>query len=77
MRFVPVKSAEQQAAMMVLRVRTLLVRERTRSINALRGHMGELGLIATSGVAHVKALAAIVRDGEVNRPGFVGDHQLK
>lgn len=64
MRFVPVKSAEQQAAVMVLRTRALLVRERTQSINALRGHMGELGVVATSGLANVKALAAVVRDGE-------------
>lgn len=64
MRLVPVKSAEQQTAVMVLRVRALLVRERTQSINALRGHMGELGIVASSGVANIKSLAAIIRDGE-------------
>jgi transposase len=64
MRFVPVKSAEQQAAVMVLRTRALLVRERTQSINALRGHLGELGIIASSGVANIKALAVIIRDEE-------------
>jgi transposase len=64
MRFVPVKSAEQQAAVMVLRTRALLVHERMQSINALRGHLGELGIVASSGVANIKTLAAVIRDGE-------------
>ena len=64
MRFVPVKSAEQQAAVMVLRTRALLLHERMQSINALRGHLGELGIVASSGVANIKALAAVIRDGE-------------
>jgi len=62
MRFVPVKTAEQQAAVMVLKTRALLVRQRTQAINALRAHMGELGIIASTGIANVKALAVIVRD---------------
>ena len=43
MRFVPVKSAEQQAVLMLHRTRELLVRQRTMLVNALRGHMAELG----------------------------------
>ena len=39
MRFVPIKSAEQQASVMVFRARALLVRQRTQAINALRAHM--------------------------------------
>jgi transposase len=62
MRFVPVKTAEQQAAVMVLKTRALLVRQRTQAINALRAHMGELGIIAPIGIANVKALAIIIRD---------------
>ena len=62
MRFVPVKTAEQQAAVMVLKTRALHVRQRTQAINALRAHMGELGIIAPTGIANVKALAAIIRD---------------
>ncbi len=42
MRFVPMKSAEQQAGLMLLKVRDLLVKERTMLINALRGHAAEL-----------------------------------
>jgi len=52
MRFVPVKSAEQQAAAMVLKTRGLLVRQRTLAINALRAHLSELGIIA--GVSSAK-----------------------
>lgn len=62
MRFVPVKSADQQAAVMVLRTRALLVRQRTQAINALRCHMGELGIIAPIGISNIKALATIIRD---------------
>lgn len=39
MRFVPVKSEETQGAAMVFRVRELLIRQRTQTINALRGHL--------------------------------------
>ncbi|MEY9401829.1 transposase [Bradyrhizobium japonicum] len=62
MRFVPIKTAEQQAAAMVLKTRALLVRQRTQSVNALRAHLAELGIIATAGLAKVEALVAIVRD---------------
>ena len=64
MRFVPVKSAEQQASAMVLKVRALLVRQRSQSINTLRAHLGELGIVAGTGVAKVAGLIAIVRDHE-------------
>ncbi|WP_245479935.1 transposase, partial [Mesorhizobium sp. M7A.T.Ca.US.000.02.1.1] len=42
MRFVPIKSADQQAAAMVLRTRALLIRQQTQAINALRGHLSKL-----------------------------------
>lgn len=62
MRFVPVKTAEQQAAAMVLKARALLVRQRTQSINALRAHLSELGIIAGARSAKVAGLIDIVRD---------------
>ncbi len=43
MRFVAVKSEEQQASALVFRTRDLLVRQRTQTINAIRGHMAEYG----------------------------------
>ncbi len=62
MRFVPVKSADQQAAAMVLKTRALLVRQETQAINALRAHLSEFGVIAAIGTAKVTALIEIVRD---------------
>jgi len=62
MRFVPVKSAEQQAAAMVLKTRSLLVRQQTQAINALRAHLSELGIIAAIGTTKVAGLIEIVRD---------------
>jgi transposase len=62
MRFVPVKTVEQQAAAMVLKTRELLVRQRNQAINALRSHLAELGIVAGPGRAKVPALIAIVRD---------------
>ena len=49
MREVPVKSAEAQAQSMLLRVRELLVRQRTQLVNALRGRAAEFGLVAAVG----------------------------
>ena len=56
MRFVPVKSAAQQAGTMILKTRELLVRQRTQLINAVRGHAGEFGVIAAKGTASVDTL---------------------
>lgn len=65
MRFVPVKSAEQQAALMLHRVRELLVRQRTMLATGLRAHLVEFGLIAPQGIHHVEKLAAEVHDPAV------------
>ena len=64
MRFAPVKSAGQQASAMVLKTRDLLVRQRSQTINALRAHLGELGVVTGTGVAKVASLIVIVRDHE-------------
>jgi transposase len=62
MRFVPVKSEDQQASGVVFRARDLLVRQRTQIINAPRGHMAEYGWVAAKGVAHVQRLVACIED---------------
>jgi transposase len=54
--FVPVKSAEEQAASMVLTLYRSLVRQRTNMINALRGHAAEFGIIAAKGCSNVSKL---------------------
>src|SRR3982075_978584 len=67
MRFVPVKTAEQQSALLMHRGRELLVRQRTMLANALRGHLAEFGLIAAQGLHNVAGLIAIVRNDEDGR----------
>jgi transposase len=62
MRFVTIKSADQQAAAMVLKTRELLVRQQTQVINALRAHLSELGIIAAVGKAKMMALIQIIRN---------------
>ena len=62
MRFVPVKTVEQQSALMLHRTRDLLVRQRTQLINAIRAHLAELGLVAARGREGVQSLIALVRD---------------
>lgn len=49
MRYVAVKGQQEQAAGIILRTRDLLTRQRTQSINVLRGHMVELGVVAAAG----------------------------
>jgi transposase len=67
MRFVPVKTAEQQATLMLHRTRELLIRQRTMLVNALRGHLAEFGVIAAKGLHKVEGLIAVVRKGGDDR----------
>lgn len=61
MRFVPIKSEKQQAAAQLFKTRSLLVRQRSRSVNALRGLVAEYGTVASKGTAGVTRLIAGVR----------------
>jgi transposase len=65
MRFVAVKSADQQAMLMLHRVRELLVRQRTMLATALRAHRSEFGIVAPQGIHRVEKLAAEVHDPAV------------
>jgi transposase len=56
MRFVPVKTAEQQAALMLAGVREAMVRERTQLTNTIRGYAAEFGLVAPKGLCKVASL---------------------
>ena len=60
MRFVPIKSADQQALLMLHRTRDLLIRQRTQLINALRAHLAEFGLVAETGREGFAQLAALI-----------------
>jgi transposase len=62
MRFVQVKSAEQQGRLMQHRTRDLLLRQQTQVINALRAHLAELGIVAAQGREGLKQLLTIIAD---------------
>lgn len=57
MRFVPVKTPEQQSILMVHRTRALVVRQRTMAANALRAHLAEFGLVCNPGIPNLLKLA--------------------
>jgi transposase len=57
MRFVPVKSADQQALLMLHKTRELLIKQRTMNINALRGHLAEFGLVVAKGAGRIDELS--------------------
>src|ERR1700747_1759303 len=67
MRFVQIKSTEQQGRLMLHRARDLLMRQRTQVINALRAHLAELGIVAAQGREGVKELLKIIASEEDER----------
>jgi transposase len=67
MRFVSIKTKEQQIALMLHRTRQLLVRQRTMLSNALRGHLAELGIVSVKGRNGTSELLGIIADGMDNR----------
>ena len=67
MRFVAVKTEQQQAMASIHRVRDLLMKQHTMLINQLRGLMAEFGIAVAKGVPHVKELLAILADPEDRR----------
>lgn len=71
MRFVPVRSIENQAALMHHKVRELLVAQRTQLLNALRSHLAEIGIIAAQGPNNARALALLVVEGNDMIPAVV------
>ena len=64
MRFVEVKTPEQQGLGMIFRLRDLLVGQRTQAINALRGHLAEFGLVAAKGRENVDKLRAVLKPSQ-------------
>jgi transposase len=69
MRFVGIKSAAQQGRLMQHRARDLLLRQRTQLINALRAHLGELGIVAAQGREGLKTLLEIIaKDADERLP---------
>jgi transposase len=62
MRFVPVKTIEQQSICQLHRIRQLLVKQKTMHINALRGHLAELGIVRAQGPAKTSELMRLIED---------------
>ncbi len=64
MRFVPIKSIEQQASRALERSRELLIKQRTQLMNATRGLLAEIGIVAGVGLRGFKSLAARIDAGD-------------
>lgn len=64
MRFVPAKSVESQAALALIKVRDLIIRQRTQTANAIRGHAAEFGLIAARGHDKIEPLLTRIADDD-------------
>ena len=67
MRFVPVKTPDQQSILMLHRTRHLLVRQRTMLINALRAHLAEFGIVAGVGRLGLEKLLEVIADDQDGR----------
>lgn len=68
MRFVAIKTPEQQAVLMLHKTRDLLVRQRTGLINALRAHLAEYGIVSSKGPGGVTALMKILHETQERLP---------
>lgn len=73
MRFVPVKSEEQQSRAILFRTRELLVGQRTQIADALRGHLAEYGFVVAQGIGNMRRLGEIIEDGSNKLPDLVRD----
>lgn len=71
LRFVAVRSVENQAMLMGHKVREMLVAQRTQLFNGLRGHLAEVGVIAAQGACNMRALGALIEEGHVDIPDGV------
>ena len=67
MRYVAVKTPEQQSVLMLHRTRALFVRQRTTLINAIRAHLAEIGIVAGIGRNGVEKLLTLITKGDGER----------
>lgn len=73
MRFVEPKSPRQRAREMVFRTRDLFVRQRTQTINALRAHLAEHGLIAPQGLSNLAGIQRVVEEGTADLEPLIAE----
>lgn len=71
MRFVPVKSAERQGALVDHKTRDFLVRQQTQLVNTIRAHLAEFGLVHARGIHNAVRLLALIEEApEAARPAL-------
>ena len=68
MRFVEVKTEEQQAQAMLFRTREMLIRQRTQAANALRAHLAEFGVAVPKGIQNIDRLAQYLEKAKDSLP---------
>ena len=74
MRFVPIKSADQQAVLMLHRTRDLLIRQRSSLISAIRAHFAEFGIVVGQGIRNVERLLALLETaGDQRLPALAAE----
>lgn len=71
LRFVKVRSVENQAVLMGHKAREMLVGQRTQLLNGLRGHLSEIGVIAAQGTCNMRSLGALIHEGDGSIPEAV------
>jgi transposase len=71
LRFVKVRSIENQAVLMRHKAREMLVAQRTQLLNGLRGHLAEIGVIAAQGARNMRSLGALIHQGDASIPEAV------
>jgi transposase len=77
MRFVPVKSVEQQSLLMLHAARDVLVGQRVQVMNAMRGHFGEIGIVVKAGPTHVGELVErVMKAAEGDEAARLPAHML-
>jgi len=71
MRFVPIKTVQQQSRSIMFRTREMMIGQRTQTVNALRSHLAEFGVVVPKGVHNLKRLAAHIDDANDGLPAEV------
>jgi transposase len=71
LRFVKVRSIDNQAVLMSHKAREMLVQQRTQLFNGLRGHLAEIGVIAAQGTCNMRSLGGLIHEDDASVPGAV------
>jgi transposase len=64
MRFVPIKTIEQQDVLLLHRARQLAIKQRTAQSNQIRGYLAEYGVVIPQGLSPMKKLPEMLDSNE-------------